>query len=144
MLNCKVLLVDDERDFLAALGKRLGKRGVIVTEAHTGEEAVARMAENPADVVVLDMKMPGMGGMRTLQEIKRVHPFVEVIMLTGHASLDSAIQGLECGAFDYVMKPMDFDKLFHRIQDAYTRKSLREERGAASAVSDDTMGKEVE
>jgi DNA-binding NtrC family response regulator len=78
------------------------------------------------DVVVLDVRMPGMSGVDTLREIKSRHPRVEVIMLTGHASMDLAIEGMECGAFDYLTKPMDIDELLYKIQDAYKKKTIQE------------------
>jgi DNA-binding NtrC family response regulator len=80
------------------------------------------------DVVVLDVKMPGMDGIQTLKAIKSMDPLVEVIMLTGHASVEVAIQGMELGAFDYLMKPMDIDELLYKVQDAYKKKALQEKR----------------
>ena len=82
----------------------------------------------PVDVVVLDVKMPGMDGLTALREIKKRFPLVEVIMLTGHASMEVAIEGMEQGAFDYLMKPMDIDELLYKLQDAYKKKTLHEER----------------
>jgi DNA-binding NtrC family response regulator len=122
----KVLFVDDEIDFLDTLMKRMKKRGVDVRGVGGGEEALKLLAENPPDVVVLDVKMPGMDGIQTLKEIKQRYPQVEVIMLTGHASVDAAITGMELGAFDYLMKPMDIDELHFKIQDAYKNKHLHE------------------
>jgi DNA-binding NtrC family response regulator len=122
----KVLFVDDEIDFLDTLMKRMKKRGVDVRGVGGGEEALQLLAENPPDVVVLDVKMPGMDGIQTLKEIKQRYPQVEVIMLTGHASVDAAITGMELGAFDYLMKPMDIDELHFKIQDAYKNKHLHE------------------
>jgi len=127
MNGFKVLLVDDEKDFLDTLTKRLRKRGLDVNSAGTGEEAIEYLASNAADVVLLDVKMPGMGGAKALGEIKRLYPLVEVIMLTGHADMQSAIHGLEMGAFDYLMKPMDIDDILYKLQDAYKRKSLKEQ-----------------
>ena len=81
---------------------------------------------NPADVVILDVKMPGMSGLETLRKVKKKYPLTEVIMLTGHASVEVAIEGMDCGAFDYLMKPTDLDELLYKIQDAYKRKCLNE------------------
>lgn len=131
----KLMLVDDETEFLERLLKRLKRRNVDVVGAHSGDEALARLAQEPVDVVVLDVRMPGIGGMETLRRIKREHPLVEVIMLTGHASVEVAIQGMEVGAFDYLMKPMDIDELLYKVQDAYKKKQLRERR-ARSAERD--------
>lgn len=129
----KLLLVDDEAEFLQTLAKRLHRRGLHPDLAHAGEEALDRLRENPADVVVLDVKMPGMGGIETLRTLKREHPLTEVILLTGHADLDAAVQGMELGAFDYLMKPMDIDELLFKIQDAFTRKDLHERKIRATS-----------
>ena len=123
-----MLLVDDEVEFLETLVKRMKKRGVHVSGAKSGEEALAFLSKNPVDVVVLDVKMPGMDGIETLRSIKKRHPLVEVIMLTGHASVEVAIQGMELGAFDYLMKPIDIDELLYKIQDACQKKALQENK----------------
>jgi len=120
-----VLLVDDELEFLETLVKRLKKRNLSVQGAKSGEEALKVLETEPVDVVVLDVKMPGMDGIDTLREIKKLYPLVEVIMLTGHASMEVAIEGMQIGAFDYLMKPMDIDELLYKLQDAYQRKSLQ-------------------
>jgi len=121
------LLVDDEEEFLETLVKRLKKRNLDVLSASSGREAVRVLAESPVDVVVLDVKMPDMDGIQTLKEIKKILPTVEVLMLTGHANVEVAIQGLELGAFDYLMKPMDIDELLYKLQDAYKKKWCRED-----------------
>lgn len=123
----RVLLVDDEAEFLETLEKRLRKRKVEVSLATSGEEALALLEDKAPDVVVLDVKMPGMDGIEVLKEIKKRWPLVEVVMLTGHANVEVAIQGMELGAFDYLMKPVDIDELVYKLQDAYRRKSLHEE-----------------
>jgi DNA-binding NtrC family response regulator len=129
MLNTfSVLLVDDEVEFLETLVKRLKRRNLAVTGANSGEEALGVLSHSPVDVVVLDVKMPGMDGLTALREIKKRFPLVEVIMLTGHASMEVAIEGMEQGAFDYLMKPMDIDELLYKLQDAYKKKTLHEER----------------
>jgi len=124
----EVLLVDDEVEFLDTLLKRMKKRDVNVVGARSGEEALGLLEQHLVDVVVLDVKMPGMDGIQTLRELKRRHPMVEVIMLTGHASLEVAIEGMELGAFDYLMKPVDIDELLYKVEDAYKNKSLQEEK----------------
>jgi DNA-binding NtrC family response regulator len=123
----KVMLVDDEKDFLDTLCKRLTKRKLDVTSANSGREAIAKIQEFPVDVVVLDVRMPGMNGIETLKEIKKIKPSVEVIMLTAHADVQVAIEGMELGAFDYLMKPMEIDDLLYKLQDAYKKKWCREE-----------------
>jgi DNA-binding NtrC family response regulator len=123
-----VLLVDDEVEFLETLVKRMKKRKVNVVGVKSGEEALEFLGKNPLDVVVLDVRMPGMDGIETLREIKKRHPLVEVIMLTGHANMEVAVQGMELGAFDYLMKPMDIDELLYKVQDAQKKKSIQEEK----------------
>ena len=128
MEKINVLLVDDETDFLSTMVKRLGKRGLNPITAQTGEAALDLLKNNAVDVVVLDVKMPGMDGIETLREMKRLDPLIEVIMLTGHASVEVAIQGMELGAFDYLMKPTEIDELCYKLEDAYRRKSLQEHK----------------
>ena len=123
-----ILLVDDEVDFLSTLAKRLGKRGLNPIKAENGETALQLLKANDVDVVVLDVKMPGLGGIETLKEIKRYNPLIEVIMLTGHANMDVAIQGMEMGAFDYLMKPTEIDELCFKLEDAYHEKTLKEQK----------------
>ena len=122
----KILLVDDEVDYLETLIKRLVRRGVEACAVHSGEAALEHLGQEPADVVVLDVKMPGMDGLEALRQIKERHPLVEVIMLTGHANVEVAIEGMELGAFDYLMKPTELDELLFKLQDACARKALQE------------------
>lgn len=128
MSEIKVLLVDDEVQFLAPLRKRLGKRDFVVEEAHSGEEGLEQLRAFEADVVLLDVKMTGMDGLAVLHQIKQDHPLVEVIMLTGHASMEAAIRGMELGAYDYLMKPVDFTELLYKLEDAAGRKTLMEDK----------------
>jgi DNA-binding NtrC family response regulator len=123
-----VLLVDDETEYLETLMKRLRKRNLRVNGVSSGEAALELLRENPVDVVVLDVRMPGMDGVQTLREIKKINPLVQVIMLTGHANVEVAIQGMELGAFDYLMKPANMDELLYKIQDAHKAKSLQEQK----------------
>ena len=123
-----VLLVDDEKDYLETLLKRLLKRRIKATGANSGEEALMILKETPPDVVVLDVRMQGMDGIQTLKEIKKIRPLVEVIMLTGHATLEVAVEGMEAGAFDYLMKPTDVDELLYKLEDAFKRKKIQEQK----------------
>ena len=123
-----VLIVDDERDYIETLAKRLKRRGLEITGFENGEDALKWLVENSADIVLLDVRMRGMDGIQVLREIKKEFPLVEVIMLTGHASTEVAIEGMELGAFDYLMKPVDFDELLYKIQDAHKKKSIQEEK----------------
>jgi DNA-binding NtrC family response regulator len=125
MEGFNVLLVDDEGEFLDTLIKRIQKRNVNAKGVRSGEEALAFLDKNPVDVVVLDVRMPGMDGIETLRALKKQHPLTEVIMLTGHASLEVAIEGMELGAFDYLMKPVEIDDLLYKLQDANKRRSIQ-------------------
>ena len=120
-----VLLVDDEEPFVAAMAKRLKKRALTVQTALSGGEALEKLkggGSSNVDLVILDVKMPGMDGLEALEKIKSAHPLVEVIMLTGHATIESAIEGMKAGAYDYLMKPCDLDLLMSKIQDAVSKK----------------------
>jgi DNA-binding NtrC family response regulator len=123
-----VVLVDDETEFLDTLVKRIKKRNVNAYGVGSGEDALAFLNQHPVDVVVLDVRMPGMDGIQALRQIKQQHPLVEVIMLTGHASLEVAIEGMELGAFDYMMKPIDIDELLYKLQDAHKKKFIQTEK----------------
>jgi len=128
MASFCVLLVDDEVAFLEALAKRLRKRNIDITLANSAQEALRILRERPVDVVVLDLKMPGMDGIQAVREIKLATPLVEVIMLTGHASVEAAMEGMELGAFDYLTKPVDIEELVYKLQDANRKKSIEEEK----------------
>ena len=128
MENFTVLLVDDEKAFLDTLVKRLKKRGLAVLEAFNGPAALDIVAAHPVDVAVLDVRMPGIDGLTVLKRLKEITPLTEVIMLTGHASVEVAIAGMEAGAFDYLMKPADINELVYKLEDAYDRKKLQEEK----------------
>ena len=122
----KVLLVDDEQDFRETLAKRLLRRGIQAEMAGGAVEALAWMKQNPElDAVVLDVKMPGMDGIEALKHIAASHPGVAVLMLSGHAHVETAMKGLELGAFDYLMKPVDIEELVFKLQDACEHKALK-------------------
>jgi two-component system, OmpR family, response regulator len=125
----RVLLVDDEDDFRETLQKRLRNRKLLVETAENGYKALEILQAQDFDVVILDVKMPGLDGIDTLKEIKVKKPDVEVIMLTGHASVESGIQGMQLGAFDYVMKPVPLDELLDKMRQAYERKAMRAAHG---------------
>lgn len=125
MDSAKVLVVDDEVDFNQTIVKRLVRRGFTVNSAFSGNEALAALKFKSYDVILLDVKMPGMDGIETLREIRKRHPEVEVILLTGHASVESGVQGMSMGANDYLLKPVDFEDLLSAIHQAYERKRLR-------------------
>ncbi len=127
-MNIKVLLVDDEEQFVEALAERLETRGFSVSKAFNGDQALTVLKDHPTDVVILDVVMPGKDGMETLHEIKIMNPLIEVIMLTGHATIETAISGLKLNAFDYLMKPTETPDLVAKITKAYARKAEQEER----------------
>jgi two-component system OmpR family response regulator len=121
----RVLVVDDEDDFRNTLIKRLETRKVPVTGATGGDEALALLKDQDFDVVVLDVKMPGKDGIETLQEMKKLQPQIEIILLTGHASVEAGIQGMRLGAFDYLIKPTPLDELLDKMQQAFERKKIK-------------------
>ena len=128
MERIKMMLVDDEERFLKTTQKLLSKKGYDVLTANGGAEALEKLAGHNIHVVVLDVKMPGMDGIATLKEIKRHHPLVEVIMLTGHATVESAVDGLKSGATDYLMKPTDIEDLIKKTEEAYEKRLRIEEK----------------
>ncbi|MBN2126260.1 MAG: response regulator [Deltaproteobacteria bacterium] len=128
MGEMKMMLVDDEERFLATTKKLLSRKGVDVETASGGSEALEKLAARNIHVVILDVKMPGMDGIDTLKAIKRRFPLVEVIMLTGHATVESAVEGLKCGATDYLMKPTDIDELLQKAEEAFDKRERLEEK----------------
>jgi len=126
--DIKLLLVDDEPDFRQALVRRFGRRGLNPQQAGNGQECLAILAEHPVDVVVMDVKMPGMTGIEVLARIKEKHPQTEVILLTGHASTQDGVDGIKSGAFDYLTKPIEFEHLLSKIQQAYEKILRQAER----------------
>ena len=128
----RVLIVDDERDFLDSLAKRLTLRGLQVVAASSGAEALQVLERDAIDVVVLDVRMPGMDGVETLRRIKRLYPQVEVVMLTGHADLDASLEGMRLGFFDYLTKPVDIGQLVAKLRDAMRSRAGEPPSGAAT------------
>lgn len=127
-MKVKVLLVDDERDFIDVLGERLESRGLTVSKAESGDEALEKVRQEDVDVVVLDVLMPGKDGVATLQEIKNLKPLLEVILLSGNATVEAAVNGLKLGAFDFLLKPTEVSDLMEKIALAYKRKADQENR----------------
>ena len=129
MSDVKIMLVDDEKPFVETRMKRLKKRGIEVVPAYDGLEALDCLEKNSGiEVVILDIKMPNMDGMTALKEIKSKFPLVEVIMLTGHATIETGIEGMKMGAFDYLMKPYDTEELIVKVNEAAKRKRDQEEK----------------
>jgi DNA-binding NtrC family response regulator len=127
-MKTRVLIVDDEEEFVQALSERLTIRDYDVTTSLSGEDAIEKLKHYNFDVIILDVAMPGMDGIETLRKIKGLKPLVEVIMLTGHATVSSAVDGMKLGAFDYLMKPCETKELIAKINAAFERKSEQEER----------------
>jgi DNA-binding NtrC family response regulator len=129
MMKPLILLVDDEAPFVETMTKRLSKRDLNIITAYSGEEALERLNNHRnTDVVILDVKMPGMNGIETLAKIRDQFPLTEVIMLTGHATVESAIEGMKLGAFDYLMKPCEIEQLMAKVQEAAKKKRDHEEK----------------
>lgn len=142
MTIAKVLLVDDEKPFVDTMIKRLNKREVDIVPAYNGQEALDRLAQDGAiEVVILDIKMPVMDGMEALRKIKSKYPLVEVIMLTGHATVETGIEGMKMGAFDYLMKPCNADELVEKVQEAAAKKRQHEEKIMEARVKAITLRK---
>ncbi|MBF0205022.1 MAG: response regulator [Desulfamplus sp.] len=124
-----IMLVDDEKDFVEVLSLRLKENGENVIAAYNGTECLENLDKNQQiDVIILDVKMPGMDGIETLKEIKNKAPLVEVIMLTGHGTIQTAIEGMKLGAFDFMLKPADFDALNEKLNSARQRRKEQLER----------------
>lgn len=141
MAIANVLLVDDEVPFVETMTKRLSKRDLQVTTAFSGAEALEKLGqkESHVEVVILDVKMPGMDGIEALREIKRTYPMVEVVMLTGHATVETAIEGMKLGAFDYLMKPCDMEVLVAKVGGAASRKREQERKIVEARIKEITM-----
>ena len=127
-IPAKVLIVDDEKDFVAMFSLRLQAQGEKVSTAYSGKQALEVLSHVSIDVVILDIRMPGMDGIDTLKQIKTKHPLVEVILLTGHGSTETAVEGMKLGAFDYLMKPAEFEEIAIKLENARKRKDEQEER----------------
>ncbi len=128
MEKLKIMLVDDEERFLATTAKLLARKGYDVSTVTSGGAALEMLRAHNIHVVILDVKMPGMDGIETLREIRKNFPMVQVIMLTGHATVESAIDGLKSGAADFLMKPLDVDVLIEKIDIAFAARLQIEEK----------------
>jgi DNA-binding NtrC family response regulator len=128
MKGSKILLVDDEVVFTTNMGKLLTNRGYKVTAANSGDAAIQALEKENFDVVVLDLKMPGMDGLATLKEIKKLGLFTETLLLTGHGSIDTALEAIKLGAYDYLTKPCEIDDLVGKIEGAWQKKEGAEKK----------------
>ncbi|MBW1919433.1 MAG: response regulator [Deltaproteobacteria bacterium] len=133
----RALVVDDEEDFVEATVKRLGKRGIDAEGVLSGEQALELIKKKRFDVVLLDIKMPGgMDGIETLREIKKMAPLTEVILLTGHASVESSIEGMKLGAFDYLLKPIKLEDLIAKLAEAFERKDKQDQKIRSTKIKE--------
>ena len=129
MAIAHLMLIDDEVSFVEAMTRRLTKRDFHIVAAYSGKEGLEKLEQHAdIEVVILDVKMPEMDGIETLRQIKGKFPLIEVIMLTGHGTIDSAIEGMKWGAFDYLLKPCDIDHLLAKVEEAATRKRSQEKK----------------
>jgi len=139
MALATILLVDDEVSFVDTMSKRLKKRDATVYPAYSGEEALECLKRhNDIEVVILDVKMPGMDGIETLRKMKQLYPLVEVIMLTGHATVETGIDGMKLGAFDYLLKPSEIEDLIMKVREAASKKRGHEEKIVQARVREIT------
>ncbi|BDQ37130.1 response regulator [Pseudodesulfovibrio nedwellii] len=132
----KVLLIDDEVEFLEALSERMELRGMNVTTAETAGNAVTALDNNEYDAIVLDLQMPDMNGIDMLKVIKKSHPEMQVILLTGQATLEAGIQAMKLGAMDFMEKPADIESLTEKIRKAQAKKMVIVEKKTADKVND--------
>jgi DNA-binding NtrC family response regulator len=123
-IGAKVLLVDDEEKFLDVLSQRLGTRGVAADTATSGEDALVKIKNKQFDAIVLDVMMPGIGGIETLKRIRKQYPELQIIMLTGQGTIDKAVEAMKEGAIEFLEKPADIDKLMDKIGEAKKKKFL--------------------
>lgn len=121
MEKLKVILVDDEEEFITTLAERLRIRGIDTLTATDGEEALRLLRSDPVQVAVVDVMMPGIGGLDVLKHINRNHPAVRVILLTGRGSTKEGMEGMRLGAFDYLMKPVDIEELIEKMSSATSK-----------------------
>jgi DNA-binding NtrC family response regulator len=137
MDSFKVLVVDDEKPFVETTVNRLIKRDIEAVGVLSGEEALDLMKKRLFDVVVLDIKMPGgMDGIEALKEMKKIQPLVEVILLTGHASVETSIEGMRLGAFDYLLKPVTLEDLMVKLAQAFEKKDSQEQKIRKAKIKD--------
>ncbi|MFW5490509.1 MAG: response regulator [Desulfovibrio sp.] len=132
----RVLLIDDEKEFLENLSQRMELRGMEVSTATSGDEAVNAVDNGAYDAIVLDLQMPGMDGLEVLRQIKKTHPEMQVILLSGQATLEKGIEAMKLGAMDFMEKPADIDALAERVKKAKYRKLVLVEKGTESKMKE--------
>lgn len=136
MSSDRILLVDDEEAFVTTLGKRLTARGLQVQTAGSGEEAVEIARQHTFDMIVLDLAMPGIDGIETLKQLLAIDPDLQVILLTGHGSIEKAVEATKLGAVDFMQKPASLPELLEQIQEASARKASLVQKRASDQISE--------
>lgn len=140
MEQLKILLVDDEERLLSTTKKLFEKIGIQALTAASGKEALEVLTNNEVHVIFLDLKMPGMDGMETLQRIKKDYPLSEVIILTGHATMETAVEGLKLGALDYLIKPVSMKDFLGKAEEAFEKVTLQKQKIHSASMADATGG----
>ena len=135
-MNAKILLVDDEEEFVNALTQRLEVRGLKVTGATRGQDAVDLIGSQSFDIIVLDLAMPGMDGLETLKKIKEKDADTEIVMLSGQGSLKSGVEAMKLGAEDFLEKPVDLNDLLKRIEEARKKRILVLQKKAKKEINE--------
>lgn len=128
MSEDKIMLVDDEEEFTNALSERMESRGMTVVTADSGQVAIERAEKEAFDAIILDMMMPGMDGIETLKRLHEINPNLQIIMLTGHATLEKGIEAVKLGAMDFLEKPADIQKLMEKIKEAKIKTMILTEK----------------
>ena len=132
-----ILVVDDEEDFIETMVNRLKKRKIDASGVLSGEEALELMKKKEFDVILLDIKMPGgMGGLEALREMKKIQPLAEIILLTGHASVETSIEGMKSGAFDYLLKPITLEELLPKLAQALEKKDAHDQKIRSARIKE--------
>jgi DNA-binding NtrC family response regulator len=134
MKDARILLVDDEVVFATNMSKLLSRRGYQVKAVNSGDEAIQALMDKPYDVMVLDLKMPGLDGIATMREMNKLGLMSEVLILTGHGSIDLALEALQMGAYDFITKPCGIEEIVSKIEAAFERKEIKEKKGSASST----------
>jgi DNA-binding NtrC family response regulator len=129
MITPFIMLIDDEVLFVETMAKRLASRSIETITAFSAEDGLEKLKENQnIDVIILDVKMPGMNGIEALKEIKKLSPLIEVILLTGHATIKSGIDGMKLGAYDFLTKPCDIEEIVNKVEEATKKKRTHDEK----------------
>ncbi len=136
MENDKILIVDDEPDFVEALAKRLKNHDMDVEIANGGEEALVKAKSQDFTAIVLDLKMPGMDGIETLERLKKINPDLQIILLTGHGSIREGVDSMKHGALDFLEKPADFEELLEKIKTAKAQRMLLVKKSTEDKMTD--------